>query len=206
VAFSKKLLVEAKIRNLKLKKNALDAVDVIKEAKNDPKFKTELCKSWVETGFCIYGNKCRFAHGKSEIFEKPVNSSKYKQKNCLSFFENGFCNYGTRCHFKHDERKVEDINILYYTSKLLIADYSYVLNSTNNTSKQPEKDNNRLQIFKDITRGNNNTNNSYNTYNNSKCNNSYMKLTVEPKSLSSESQIKHHNDNPVNSRLFSSFY
>lgn len=157
---NKKLLMEAKVRKMKLKKNALDTVDLAKESKNDPKFKTELCKSWIETGFCIYGNKCRFAHGRDEIFDKPINNTKYKQKNCISFFKNGYCNYGTRCHFKHDERTFDDIIVPYFQLKLITTDFSQCL-------QQPEKNNSsrknsilsihssntlnkRLEIFKNI--------------------------------------------------------
>ncbi len=151
---SKKLVTEARLRKVKLKKNALDAVDIIQESKADPKFKTELCKSWIEMEFCIYGNKCRFAHGKSEIFVKPINNTKYKMKNCLSFFQTGYCNYGTRCHFKHDERKVSDIMLPYYSNRLLTKNYSYVFgNDTSIYSKTKSyNDNKRLKVFKNITK------------------------------------------------------
>jgi len=101
-------------QRIKMKKNANDKVDFEQEKKNDPKYKTELCHSWVTTKFCIYGNKCRFAHGKEEVYSKPVNTSKYKVKKCTSFFVSGYCQYGNRCHFKHDERSFEDITIPVY--------------------------------------------------------------------------------------------
>ena len=31
------------------------------------KYKTELCKNWIENGGCRYGKKCQFAHGKEEL-------------------------------------------------------------------------------------------------------------------------------------------
>ena len=31
------------------------------------KYKTELCKNWIEVGYCRYKNKCKFAHGQDEI-------------------------------------------------------------------------------------------------------------------------------------------
>ena len=31
------------------------------------RYKTELCRSWEETGFCRYGDKCQFAHGRQEL-------------------------------------------------------------------------------------------------------------------------------------------
>ncbi len=30
-------------------------------------YKTELCRSWEETGQCRYGNKCQFAHSLNEL-------------------------------------------------------------------------------------------------------------------------------------------
>ena len=98
----------------KFKKNALEVVDFVEEYKNDPKYKTELCKTFIEKSYCVYGNKCRFAHGKEELFEKSINHPKYKQKKCSSFFQIGYCIYGPRCHFKHEERKIDQTNRTYY--------------------------------------------------------------------------------------------
>lgn len=120
----KKFLTEAKQRKLKLKKNAMEPVDIDYEKKIDPKFKTEMCKSWVDSGFCVYGNKCRFAHGREEIFERQIINSKYKQKNCQSFHTLGYCNYGVRCHFKHNERKLDQIETPHYLFKLLTSNFT----------------------------------------------------------------------------------
>jgi hypothetical protein len=109
----------------KLKKDALEYVDYYKEYKSDPKYKTEMCKSWSESGFCAYGNKCRFAHGKSELFEKIVACKNYKQKDCMSFFKNKYCCYGSRCHFRHQERKIQEMHRSYY---------NYLLCNLSNTS------------------------------------------------------------------------
>jgi len=101
----------------KMKKNAFDQVDKLKEKELDPKYKTELCKSFTETSFCIYGNKCRFAHGKNDLFDKTIeatNNNNYKQKLCTAFFENQYCQYGNRCHFKHDNTELKDIERSYY--------------------------------------------------------------------------------------------
>lgn len=105
-------------KKLKMKKNAMDPVNFEEERRNDPKYKTELCKSFMETNFCVYGNKCRFAHGYKELVtKKQINH--YKQKMCNSFFNKGYCPYGNRCNFKHDERKIEQIGLPYYYSHLL---------------------------------------------------------------------------------------
>ena len=105
-------------KKLKMKKNAMDPVNFEEEKKNDPKYKTELCKSFMQTNFCCYGNKCRFAHGYKElVVKKQINH--YKQKTCNSFFNKGYCPYGSRCNFKHDERKLDQIGVPYYFSHLI---------------------------------------------------------------------------------------
>lgn len=105
-------------KKLKMKKNAMDPVNFEEERKNDPKYKTELCKSFMQNNFCIYGNKCRFAHGYKElVHKKQINN--YKQKTCNSFFNKGYCPYGNRCNFKHDERKIQQIGVPYYYSHLI---------------------------------------------------------------------------------------
>ena len=127
-----------KFKKQKLKKNALDKVDFEEEKRKDPKYKTELCKSWIETNFCVYGNKCRFAHGNHELNNKEFNSN-YKKKPCSSFLKYGFCPYGTRCNFKHDERKLTDIILPYFYIQLFIKNCIHC--------------GKRLKIFEEITNG-----------------------------------------------------
>ena len=130
----KKLFVKAK-NKMKMKKNAFEPVNFEEEKKRDPKYKTELCKSWVNTNFCPYGNKCRFAHGKNELVSKHINSS-YKKKPCNSFETLGYCPYGTRCNFKHDERKLTEMSLPYYYIQLFI--------------KNDLTPNKRLRVFEEI--------------------------------------------------------
>ena len=113
IRYSPLYVNENKIKT-KLKKDALEFVDYHKEFQSDSKYKTEMCKSWSETGFCAYGNKCRFAHGKDELFGKIILCKKYKQKDCMSFFNNNYCCYGSRCHFRHQEKKLKDLDRSYY--------------------------------------------------------------------------------------------
>lgn len=68
----------------------------------EAKYKTEMCKNWIEIGRCNYGVKCKFAHGKSELVQKIAANKHFKTKPCKQFFETGSCNYGPRCHFLHD--------------------------------------------------------------------------------------------------------
>jgi hypothetical protein len=114
------------------------------EQKKDPKYKTELCKTYSETKKCPYGFKCRFAHGKEELNSKNTGNN-YKKKSCKTFLENGFCPYGSRCSFKHDERTLNDIKLPYYYIK------TFIYNNFNC--------NYRLNIFEEITSSNINNNN-----------------------------------------------
>jgi butyrate response factor 1 len=81
----------------------------IEEKVDKTKYKTEMCKNWIEVGLCRYGNKCQFAHGGKELLGKapPVNNIKYKSKTCSTFNEHLFCPYGQRCLFKHEDRAFE---------------------------------------------------------------------------------------------------
>jgi len=66
-------------------------------------YKTELCRSFEETGECRYGPKCQFAHSEKEL--RPVDRHpKYKTEMCKTFWEQGTCPYGKRCCFIHTPR------------------------------------------------------------------------------------------------------
>jgi hypothetical protein len=132
---------QKKSGNKKLKKDALEYINYVEEYKKDSKFKTELCKSFTDTEFCAYGNKCRFAHGKKEMFEKQIDHPKYRKNDCVTFHTNGFCNYGQRCHFRHNElRQLNEITRSYYSFLIQILP----LDNINNR--------NRLDIFKNISK------------------------------------------------------
>ncbi|KAJ3063720.1 hypothetical protein HK102_008402, partial [Quaeritorhiza haematococci] len=66
-------------------------------------YKTELCRSWEETGTCRYGSKCQFAHSVAEL-RHVERHPKYKTEMCKTFWEKGTCPYGKRCCFIHTER------------------------------------------------------------------------------------------------------
>ncbi|GLC51302.1 hypothetical protein PLESTB_000487700 [Pleodorina starrii] len=68
--------------------------------KHNTLYKTEMCRSWTETGSCRYGSKCQFAHGPEEL--RPViRHPKYKTEHCRTFAATGACQYGSRCRFIH---------------------------------------------------------------------------------------------------------
>ncbi|XP_056138849.1 mRNA decay activator protein ZFP36-like [Lampris incognitus] len=68
------------------------------------RYKTELCRSFAESGVCKYGSKCQFAHGANEL--RDLNRHpKYKTEPCRTFHTIGFCPYGIRCHFVHNNEE-----------------------------------------------------------------------------------------------------
>ncbi|KAM9358845.1 mRNA decay activator protein ZFP36 [Symphorus nematophorus] len=68
------------------------------------RYKTELCRSYTESGLCKYGGKCQFAHGVEELRDLSRHP-KYKTEPCRTFHTIGFCPYGTRCHFVHNSEE-----------------------------------------------------------------------------------------------------
>ncbi|KAM9323928.1 mRNA decay activator protein ZFP36L2-like [Gastrophryne carolinensis] len=65
------------------------------------RYKTELCRTFHESGSCKYGSKCQFAHGTGEL--RGLNRHpKYKTELCRTYHTIGFCPYGSRCHFIHN--------------------------------------------------------------------------------------------------------
>jgi hypothetical protein len=113
------------------------------------KYKTELCKYYEINGFCKFGDRCAYAHGKENLRSKVTNSSAYRTKKCFQFFEQGYCPYGSRCQFAHQlttniinnpyDRKMSYTKILETISKL---------ENVENIKKLISKP--RLTIFKEI--------------------------------------------------------
>ncbi|XP_044059562.1 mRNA decay activator protein ZFP36 isoform X2 [Siniperca chuatsi] len=68
------------------------------------RYKTELCRSFTESGLCKYGGKCQFAHGPDELRDLSRHP-KYKTEPCRTFHTIGFCPYGIRCHFVHNNEE-----------------------------------------------------------------------------------------------------
>ena len=64
------------------------------------RYKTELCRPFLDNGFCKYGDKCQFAHGDQDLRNLPRHP-KYKTELCRTFHTRGYCPYGSRCHFIH---------------------------------------------------------------------------------------------------------
>ena len=66
-------------------------------------------------GSCPYGDRCQYAHGRSElrynnneipsIIEVLTSNQKYKTKDCREFLRKGFCPYGETCNYLHRQTK-----------------------------------------------------------------------------------------------------
>ena len=109
------------------------------------KYKTELCKNWIETRQCRYFRKCKYAHGNSELVNvTDQQTQKYKTKDCNQFYKEGFCLYGTRCLFIHTKPPTST----YKSYQSLLTDLSNTsITKILNSKKQGAK---RLPIFKDF--------------------------------------------------------
>ncbi|KAF6732052.1 Zinc finger protein 36, C3H1 type-like 1 [Oryzias melastigma] len=70
------------------------------------RYKTELCRTYEESGSCKYGAKCQFAHGLDEL-RGLSRHPKYKTEPCRTFHTIGFCPYGARCHFIHNDEEIQ---------------------------------------------------------------------------------------------------
>ena len=126
------------------------------------KYKTELCKKFQSTGFCPYGNKCQFAHGKEELISK-FHGVNYKKEKCKSFYQKGYCPYGNRCNFQHDERKFTDVNFSYFYFRIYLLEKFGFLNSNNKYNEKAKFIlNKRLNVFKSLTRFSNSNDKSLN--------------------------------------------
>ena len=120
------------------------------------KYKTELCKYFEINGYCKYGDKCAYAHGKENLRSKVTNTTAYRTKKCVQFFEQGYCPYGNRCQFAH-QLKSNIINNPYdrgMTYEKILETISK-LENVENIKKLVEKP--RLAVFEEICENKENT-------------------------------------------------
>lgn len=140
---------EKKKTFLKVKKNK-NKIPFKGEAKDFKiKYKTELCKYYEINGYCKYGNKCAYAHGKENLRSKVTNTTYYRTKKCVQFYEQGYCPYGNRCQFAH-QLKSNIINNPYdrgMTYSKILETISK-LENVENIKKLIEKP--RLPVFKEL--------------------------------------------------------
>jgi hypothetical protein len=118
-------------------KNVTNTHRKAKGRTNATKYKTEMCRNWLELGTCHYGKKCNYAHGKNEMIDKILPNDNYKTKHCIPFNDKGFCTYGHRCLFVHNNGVSEAAKK---------KSYSVFLANPELKCKKP-----RLPIFQKIT-------------------------------------------------------
>ena len=153
------LNAELMLKLVELKKNTIIKNIIEEENKFDPKYKTELCKKFQNTGKCPYGFKCRFAHGKEELIIKTQGLN-YKKKPCKTFHEKGYCPYGSRCSFRHDERKFSELCFSYYYLQLfLFKKYNFYPSINYLNQKGSKLINGRLPVFESFIQNLNNCSN-----------------------------------------------
>eukprot|EP01022_Parablepharisma_sp_SALTPOND_P017214 TRINITY_DN2705_c0_g1_i1.p1 TRINITY_DN2705_c0_g1~~TRINITY_DN2705_c0_g1_i1.p1 ORF type:complete len:294 (+),score=-26.27 TRINITY_DN2705_c0_g1_i1:132-1013(+) len=109
-------------RHSKLIKNGKHLYNPINLKKRPKQFRSfksvQLCINWTETGQCIFGDKCSFAHGEHELRKKNGLKTNYKTKLCKQFMETMFCPYGSRCQFIHNPYSYEKQKKLPYKEVL----------------------------------------------------------------------------------------
>lgn len=112
--------------------------------KTKVKYKTELCKNWIETGRCNYSVRCMFAHGHHELSSATKTEEvkySYKQSLCERYHNFSECNYGTRCVYIHDQRSAEDLPSSFFGKNLcLLEEKTFFYCSSK-----------RLRVFEQIT-------------------------------------------------------
>ncbi|CAF0834597.1 unnamed protein product [Adineta ricciae] len=97
-------------RNTAFSKIPCGPVIVIDKAKiaswstSNSKYKTELCKYYVETGVCKFDGDCTFAHGAEDL-----RNANHKSVLCRLFHMTNNCPYGQNCAFIHDEYRRSSI-------------------------------------------------------------------------------------------------
>ncbi|KAL7717728.1 Zinc finger protein [Entamoeba marina] len=107
---------------------------------NTSLYKTELCKSYSETGTCRYGSKCQFAHGEEEL-RQVQRHPRYKTEICQSFQKYGTCKYGSRCKFIHvSQEDISPVDTLGSPMSQNCSDISL-------EEEEEEGDHERLPIF-----------------------------------------------------------
>uniref|UniRef100_A0A0P4WDE9 C3H1-type domain-containing protein n=1 Tax=Scylla olivacea TaxID=85551 RepID=A0A0P4WDE9_SCYOL len=78
---------------------------------NPLRYKTELCRSFEESGDCRFGEACTFAHGLREL-RAVLRHPRYKTDLCRTYHGAGYCQYGARCHFVHDPEEATGVAAL----------------------------------------------------------------------------------------------
>ncbi|CAF0906082.1 unnamed protein product [Rotaria sp. Silwood1] len=84
----------------------IDKSKIASWSTSNSKYKTELCKYYIETGTCKFDGDCTFAHGSDDL-----RNANHKSVLCRLFHMTNNCPYGENCAFIHDEYKRSSIII-----------------------------------------------------------------------------------------------
>ena len=111
------------------RKNSKNSDQSLNSDKDAIKYKTELCKNWVEKGKCSYSVRCRFAHGEHELVKActPKEQEDYKCKPCSAFHNKSYCPYGVRCAFIHEDRKLSSLPQSFFGKNLMLNEEAKAL-------------------------------------------------------------------------------
>ena len=125
----------------------------VQQALKDPKYKTELCKSYISQGFCKYDKKCRFAHGLDDLMTN-LKKNPTQHKSNLVETETSFNSCSTHRTDKDSENKFDE-SILQESCEMISSDLLKVSCSLgfNFGYLYLSKINKRLDVFEDITSG-----------------------------------------------------
>ena len=91
---------------------------------SNPRYKTALCKKFLQSQTCPYGDKCQFAHGEQELRNfnnnqqnmmfslgmgaKNQNMLNYKIIKCKNWEKDKTCKYGMHCTFAHGDEELRN--------------------------------------------------------------------------------------------------
>lgn len=65
----------------------------------------------MESGFCSYNRRCKFAHGLGELKKNDHANARYKTRPCGCYLQEGFCPFGDRCNFIHPHQPAQQTPI-----------------------------------------------------------------------------------------------
>ncbi len=65
------------------------------------RFRTSMCSTYMEKGFCARGNACAYAHSVEQMLAAQANDPKYKSMLCDNWKTKGSCERGKGCAFAH---------------------------------------------------------------------------------------------------------
>ena len=91
----------------------------------NPRYKTALCKKYLQAQSCPYGDKCQFAHGEQELrtfnghsqnmmyalgmnTKNQNNMLNYKIVKCKNWEKDKSCKYGAHCTFAHGDEEIRN--------------------------------------------------------------------------------------------------